>query len=396
MHIVHLYKDYDPPIVGGIERMLRWTAERQVRRGWQVTAIVAEPARSDVRRVTASEETIAGVRVLRLPAWGRPGGTPLALGIARVLARLKADVAHAHHPCPTVDYALWGAGPKLCPPFVVTWHSDVVRQRLAYRAYRPLQRWLLNHAACIMPTSQRYAETSEQLASARARDILRVVPLGIDFDELDAPAQAADFETRRATWRERLRLAASSRVVLFVGVLRYYKGLTVLLDAWPRVVQQSPNAVLAIVGEGPLHADLERQRATLGDAAKSVHLLGALSDADVAALRSLAHIATLPSTVRAEAFGLSQIEAMAAGLPVVACDLPTGVPEVNLHDRTGLIVPPNDAPALADALASLLSNAARRASLSAQAREHARLHYNADRMEADIAEVYASAVHVRQ
>src|SRR5690606_22556780 len=103
--VVHLYKDYDPPVVGGVERMMRWTAERTARRdGWESAALVAQPADPERRGAGLPErETINGVEVVRLPALGRPGGTPLVPGMAKRLLALAPDLVHLHHPCPTAD-----------------------------------------------------------------------------------------------------------------------------------------------------------------------------------------------------------------------------------------------------------------------------------------------------
>jgi glycosyltransferase involved in cell wall biosynthesis len=375
--VLHFYKDFDPPVVGGIERMIRWTATRTARRpGVEVKVLVARPADPALAEGLPDREVIQGVEVIRLPTRGRPGGAPLFAGVLRALRDLKPDLIHLHHPCPTCDLALWRLSARERPPFVVTWHSDVVRQKLAYRAYQPLQRWMLRHAAFVMPTSERYLASSAQLAPAREK--CRVVPLGIDFDEAVPPPDPV----RVAAWRERL---GPEPVVLFVGVLRYYKGLHDLLDAWARVA--SP-AKLVIAGAGPLRDELEARAKALGSRGASVVFAGRVDDPDAAALRSLASVAVLPSHLRAEAFGLSQVEAMAAGLPVIACDLDTGVPEVNRHDVSGLIVPPRDPAALADALDALLRDGALRERLGQGARERARSLYGADRMEEEIFRVY--------
>jgi rhamnosyl/mannosyltransferase len=276
------------------------------------------------------------------------------------------------------DLALWMMSAERRPPFVVTWHSDVVRQRAAYRVYRPLQRWLLRHAEVVMPTSSRYLESSRQLAAAAER--VRVVPLGVDFDETTDEPDPQIVEG----WRTRL---GNAPIVLFVGVLRYYKGLSFLLDAWARGGEPGH---LVIVGAGPERVGLEAQLAASGGATieRQVTFGGRLPDADVAALRSLAAFAVMPSHLRAEAFGLGQIESMAAGLPVIACDLPTGVPEVNQHDVSGIIVPPEDPVALGDAINRLLRSSELRSVLGKGARERARALYHADSMEERIHAVY--------
>jgi glycosyltransferase involved in cell wall biosynthesis len=384
MRVVHLYKDFDPPVVGGIERMIRWTATRTARRdGVHVTVLAAAPADPALAEGLLERETIEGVDVIRLPALARPGGAPLVPAWTRTLRELKPDIVHLHHPCPTCDLALWSLPKRERPPFVVTWHSDVVRQRLAYRAYQPLQRWTLRNAALVMPTSERYLASSAQLAPARKRPgACKVVPLGIDFDEAVPPPD----EARIAAWREKL---GPNPVALFVGVLRYYKGLNFLIDAWGKL---KLDATLVIAGAGPLRAELEAQAASLPDGkGASIHFAGRVDDGDAAALRAVASAFVMPSHLRAEAFGLSQVEAMAAGLPVISCDLATGVPEVNRDRVTGIVVPPGNAAAIVNALDELLRYNNPRDRMGRAAKERARSLYDADRMEAAIFQAYESA-----
>ena len=138
--------------------------------------------------------------------------------------------------------------------------------------------------------------------------------------------------------------------MLFVGRLRYYKGLHILLDAMPGVRGQ-----LLIGGGGPERERLERQAAQLG-IAERVHFLGDIPDDDLPALFQSADVFVMPAHLRAEALGLAQIEALASGLPCVSTELGTGTSYANRHGETGLVVPPGDAPALATALNTLLAD----------------------------------------
>jgi rhamnosyl/mannosyltransferase len=171
--------------------------------------------------------------------------------------------------------------------------------------------------------------------------------------------------------------------VLFLGCLRAYKGLPYLLEA----ARLCPGRRFVIAGDGPMRPRLEQaiQEMRLGD---RVTLLGRVGDREALDLLHAAAVFVLPAHLRSEAFGLCQIEAMACGLPVVSTDLPTGVPEVNRHGETGLIVPPADAPALAAAIRQLIENKPLRARLGAQGQARAHERYQAQRMAGDVAEVY--------
>ena len=111
-----------------------------------------------------------------------------------------------------------------------------------------------------------------------------------------------------------------------------------------------------------------------------VRFLGAVSDAELTALYHAADLFVLPSVTRAEAFGVVQLEAMACGVPVVSTNLPSGVPWVNQHDKTGLVVPPGDADGLRQALLALLTDRRRREALGRYARERVGREFTLTRM----------------
>ena len=151
-------------------------------------------------------------------------------------------------------------------------------------------------------------------------------------------------------------------MALYLGRLVYYKGLDYLLDALALV----PELRLVVAGDGVLRESLHAHAERLG-LQDRIYWTGALSEADVSAVYSGADFFVLPSTHRTEAFGLVQVEAMAAGLPVVSARLGTGVEIVNEDGVSGIHVAPANASALADALHLLASDRACRDRLSAGA-----------------------------
>ena len=171
--------------------------------------------------------------------------------------------------------------------------------------------------------------------------------------------------------------------VLFLGCLRAYKGIPFLLEAMARLA----NARLVIAGDGAQRDALKEMARELG-LGERVHFAGRVSEAEAVALLRAAAVFVLPAHQRSEAFGLCQIEAMACGLPVISTDLPTGVPEVNKHGESGLIVPPADPAALAGAIEALLKDPARRRELGEGGRHRAQTLYRAERMAEDVARVY--------
>jgi len=176
--------------------------------------------------------------------------------------------------------------------------------------------------------------------------------------------------------------------VLYVGVLRYYKGLPYLIEAMQHV-----DANLVIVGEGPMSATLRQMVFRLGLASR-VFFIGQVSNQELPAYYHAADCFVLPASERSEAFGLVLVEALASGLPIISTELGTATSYVNLHDESGLVVPPRDAAALAEALNRLLLDDALRARLARGALARAAL-FEAQRMVAQVEDVYQSLLKAR-
>jgi glycosyltransferase involved in cell wall biosynthesis len=297
----------------------------------------------DLRIVVSSddrssvEEVIDSVPVTRLATMLNVFSTAISPGMAAQIRNSRADLVHIHLPNPTAVLAYLMSGYRGC--LVVTYHSDIVRQKLLGRVFEPLLYAALRRSAAIIATSPNYLATSPVLQAFRDR--CHVIPYGID---------TMQFEQRDPDAVGRIRARFGERLVLSVGRLVYYKGLEYLIRAMADV-----RGKLVIVGDGPLREKLERLAAHLGLAGRVI-FAGVIDNAGVLAYYHAADLFVLPSIARSEAFGLVQIEAMAAGLPVVNTSLDTGVPLVSVHEQTGLTVPPADPQALAAAINQLLDD----------------------------------------
>lgn len=368
MRLLHVYKDY-PPVFGGIEHHVRDLAEAQAAAGHDVTVLVT------ARRGPTTETIERGVRVVRARRLATAASTPLSAALAWRLATARPDLTHLHSPYPLGEAAWLAVGR---PPMVLSYHADIVRQRRLKVVWRPLQRRVLARAARIVAGSPAVADGSPVLAEWRDR--VTVVPYGIDVARFARSAEAV------AAARRARRPAGAAGVVVFVGRLRYYKGLHVLVDALAR--RHDVHAL--VVGEGPEGAPLRAQAAALGIGDR-LHWLGDVPDAELPDVLAAADVFCLPATARSEAFGIAMVEAMAAGLPVVSTELGTGTSWVNRDGETGLVVPPGDAAALAAALGALVDDPARRAVLGAAARARAAAAFSRAAMVAGIAAVYDMA-----
>lgn len=395
---VTMVNKYYPPHLGGIEYHLRDLATGLAARGNSVRAIVANEADE------TATEIVDGVEVVRLRRAFAYASTPVAMSMCAAL-RAEArgglgapapDVMHLHFPYPWGE-ASWlasriGTGSRASiasraatpdrttarrTPTVLTYHSDIVRQRVLGTLYAPILRRVLDGVDLIIASSPNMVEHSPFLA--RVADKCRVVPFGIPIERFEATPE-------RIARAAELRAPHGGRpIVLFVGRLIYYKGVDVLVRAMADV-----DADLVIIGDGPLRPDLEALAASLGIAGR-VFFAPPVTSADLAAWYHAADIFCLPSVARSEAFGLVQLEAQAAGAPVVSTALTTGVPFVNEHGTTGLVVPPGNALALADALSTLVTDGALRARLGEQAETRAREKFSLGRMIDDTIAVYDEA-----
>lgn len=368
MHILQVYKDYYP-VVGGIEGHLRLLAEGLAGRGHQVTVLTNAPGRR------GAVGAVGGVRVIYAGRLATLASAPLSLELpARMIGR-RPDLVHLHMPDPTGDLALAIAGPRA--PLVITYHSDIVRQRRLLALYAPLMRRSLRRASRIIATSPAYIRSSPFLAPLAEK--CRVVPHGVDLGRLARPDPA-----RVAAIRARY----PGPITLFVGRLRYYKGA----DQLVRAMAQAPGHAL-IIGEDATvrRADLARLAGELG-VADRVHLLAGVDDAELPSYYHAADLFVLPSVERSEAFGIVQVEAQAAGLPIVATELGTGTSYVTVHGTTGAVVPPADPAALARAMRAILASPALARYYGAAGRRRAESEFSLARMIDRVEAVYAEAL----
>lgn len=378
MHIAFVNKYYFPPHLGGVEQSMNLLARSLVSSGERVTAVVANEAPSSVA------ETLDGVEVRRLARTFAFASTPIAPGMRGALRAVAsgeggADLFHLQFPYPWGELSWLSAGTKT--PTVMTYHADVVRQKRLMTAYAPILRRVLDRVDRIIVGAPQMIEHSPFLKPHAEK--CRVVPFAIDLARFVRDADA--FE-RVARARDSIK----GPVVLFVGRLVYYKGVDVLLEAMRDVA-----ATLVIVGRGPLESELRERAVALGIADRVVWL-EPLEDADLAAWYELADVFCLPSTARTEAYGLVQLEAHQAGTPVVSTDLPTGVPFVNEHEVTGLVVPPGDATALGNALNRLVTDEPLRRRLGEQARARVHAEFSVEAMARRTMSVYQEAIDARK
>lgn len=364
MKVVHVYKDFDPPIRGGMERHIALLCQYQ--KQWcDVEALVCS------RRLRTRRVTHEGIPITFVGELGRFQSAPASPFFPLFMRSCKADVMVVHSPNPTAEIGWLITHPSAA--LVVRYQSDVVRQATAMRFYRPFMKRFLQQAALILPTSQQYVDSSQLLS--QFKDKCTVVPLGINADEYDLynPDEVAQ-----------LREQYGHPFVFFCGVHRYYKGLPWLVRAAAQI--QAP---VVIAGDGP-------ERTAIMQLAEELNLdiafPGPLSQKELVTHLHACSVFAFPSVERSEAFGLSILEAHACGKPVIATRLNTGVAFVNETGKTGLNVPPKDAEAFAIAVNQLLADDAIRIKMGNYARERVHKDFNAKDVARQEFELYQTAL----
>lgn len=363
LRILQVYKDYFP-VVGGIENHVKLLATRLIYDyGMDVRVLVTNTGRDTV----VSEEN--GLQVIKAGRFGTVASTPISLSLLKEMGRQEVDLAHLHFPYPMGEmaYLLRGRSKRL----ILTYHSDIVRQRRLLSLYRPFLWRILHRADRIIASSPNYIRSSPFLQKVEEK--CTVIPFGIELK----PWEKVDLEEVQG-----LRQRYEPPLLLFVGRFRYYKGLTYLLEAMKGI-----EATLLLVGSGPLEGELKHQ-VVRDHLQTKVFSLGELADEKLPALYHASDLFILPACERAEAFGIAQVEAMACGLPLVSTELGTGTTYVNTNEETGIVVPPRDPGALAMAVNFLLENESLRRQMGEKAKERARREFDADLMVRRIVQLY--------
>ena len=364
MRILYVYKDYYP-VLGGIENHVKMLAEGLTRRGCQVQVLVTNTSPQTVI------EEINSVPVIKAGCPFRISGAPLSPALYVWLRRLKPDIAHLHFPNPPGELGqlFFGRSKR----FVLTYHSDIVRQKYLLQVYRPFLWRVLSRADAITVSNPRYIETSPYLRPFANK--CTVIHHGQDLSRFANPNPDHVAATRNTQHATRNTQHTSRPLLLFVGRLRYYKGLEVLIEAMRDIEQ----AHLLIVGDGPMRQEWEALTMELA-LTQRVTFVGHVPDTELPAYYQACDVFVLPSTHHSETWGAVQVEAMACGKPVVCTELGTGTSYVNRHAETGLVVPPRDSAALAQAINQLLVDPDLRRRLGERWRQRAEQEFSKEAM----------------
>lgn len=368
LKVLHFYKTYFPDTYGGVEQVIN-----QIARGSNEFGVETEVLSLSLDPQAKTIE-VDGHLVHRARQDFQISSTAFSFSVVMRFLQLakRADIVHYHFPWPFMDMVHFVT--RVNKPTLVTYHSDIIRQKYLLKLYQPLMQKLLASVDRIVATSPNYLASSDVLNSFSHK--VRVIPIGLDKSTYPNPSQ-----DRLKYWQNR----AGKRFFLFVGLLRYYKGLHILMEA-----AKGLDYPIFIIGAGPVEQKLKAQVSLLG--LRNVYFLGRLSDEDKVALLTLCYCVVFPSHLRSEAFGISLLEGAMFGKPMISCEIGTGTTFINIAGETGLVVPPNDPQALRNAMSYLWEHPLEAAEMGHRAEERYWSHFTAKKMVSSYVHLYREMV----
>ncbi len=366
MKILHIYKTYYPESLGGVEQTIHSLSKELAKKN------IISDVISTTDKNTAYVHQAEYNRVYFYPRTIDRFSCPMSVALLHHFRKIamQYDILHYHFPWPFADFMhLFRSVDK---PSLLTYHSDIVRQKTLNKIYQPLMHRFLKKIDCIVTTSNNLLQSSPVLNKFKKKT--HVAPIGLEAAQLPENQQ----ELLNA-WQNKLK----QPFFLFIGVLRYYKGLDFLIEA-----VRDTNISVVIAGAGPEENHLHQlaQKYQL----KNVTFVGKITDADKWALLKLCYGVVVPSHLRTEAFCISLLEGLMHSKPLISTELGTGTSFVNTHDVSGIIIPPGDPAALKQAMNKLLNDKPYYEKLERGALEHYNKFFTARHMGESYLNLYQS------
>ncbi|ABO46497.1 glycosyltransferase family 4 protein [Francisella tularensis] len=365
MKILHVFKSFYPYTYGGIEKFIH-----------ELSIATAKKYNVEIHILAMGKENQTIDKDFYTLHFAKTNlniaSTTFSFSAIKKFKELakQVDIIHYHFPYPYAD--LLQTICRLKKPYIVTYHSDIIKQKRLMMLYKPLMKRFLNGAKYILPTSPNYLETSETLREIKVPK--KVIPMSLNKSDYNIDEENYKYWQQKLNFRDtRLREYDNSIVItnsdpesplynqnyshwknnigfekffIYIGALRYYKGLDVLIDA-----MQGQDYPLVIVSDGNQKELLEQK--VKQNNLQNVKFVGALDDKDKISLLKLSYALVLPSNIRTEAFGLVLLEASMFAKPMITCEIGTGTTFVNINKQTGLVAKPNDSQDLAKKLKEL-------------------------------------------
>lgn len=304
---------------GGIERHVASLIKGLSLNGHQVVNLVAS------QDGKYKEKKYFDADVIEMPSLGKLMSVAICPDLIRKAVELdrkiKFDVFHFHYPDPLST--LISRFLNKDTPRLITWHSDIIRQKKSLTLYQPFLNYELERSRYIIAATKSHFSSSVQIPNniLNVEGKCQVIPFAFDFDS-NSSIDMNLFEEITGKSNGGLKIFALGRLV-------YYKGFEFLIEA-----AKNSDCLVYIGGAGPLHDDLKNKVDRLG-LSERVFLVGALTDTEVRTYMKATDVFCLPSCEKSEAFGIVQLEAMSLGKPLLTSYLGNGVNEVGIDGVTG-------------------------------------------------------------
>lgn len=348
--ITHFFKTYFPDNQGGLEEAIRQIGKYSIKEGYKVRVVYVSDNPQHV--------TLDGIECISFKKnWG-VSTMPISNDLRKEFSRLvdETDIIQLHYPYPYTEMlALFN---KIEKPIIITFHGEIVNRDWLLRFYGPFQRRIFKKASVVVPTNSNLVRTTPILQ--KFKDKCEVINLWLDTNRFERLHDVSD-EFKK-------KVEGYGEFALFVGVLRWYKGLDYLLDAAKKV-----KGNIVIVGKGPEKKHIEDR--LLSEGINNVCVLGYQPDDEVAYLFKKCAFFVLPSQTRGECFGQVLLEASYYHKPMISTNLGTGTSIANKHEYTGFVVPNKDSDALAARMNQLFGDEELKKVMGENAFEHYSTHF---------------------
>jgi rhamnosyl/mannosyltransferase len=281
-----------------------------------------------------------GVKVVKVATRLKIRSQPISFELVKKIKELSKDVdiIHLHFPNPLAEFALLKA--NVDKKIIITYHSDITKQKILFQAYKPFLKKLFNKAEAIIATTQKYADSSPILPTFKNK--IKIIPLGIEPEE---------FKYQSPTKIKKISSKYGPKIVLFVGRLVQFKGVKYLIEA----LKKCPDVNLIIIGSGEEENNLKKLKDKLH--LKNVFFIEHINNKkELINYYKASNIVIFPSISRNESFGIVQLEAMICKKPVICTEINSGTTYVNIHNKTGIVIKPKDSVAIANAIQLLFKN----------------------------------------
>ena len=330
VNVLHFYKRVYPESLGGVEKAIATLCESTESASLSNIILALTSKNSSHQMVDLDYKLVLHDELFEIAS------TPISLSVFfKFLKVLKnVDLVHFHYPYPLANVLSLFCIDK---PYIVTYHSDIVKQNVLKKIIYPLEWIFLKRATSIVATSPNYMKTSKFLQ--KFEDKTTVIPLGCNPDEIQ-------FNNDKVN--EYQNLIDGKPFFIFVGHNRYYKGLHILMEA----LENAPDINVVIAGENHQRVYSHAKSKNL----KNIHFLDKVNDEQKYSLMKSSFGFVFPSHLRSEAFGIVLVEASLCGIPLITCEIGTGTSFVNIDQETGIVIKPSSSEQLIAAMRKLLNN----------------------------------------